>query len=522
MSHLDGPITMDEVKKAISQLKNSKSPGANGIPAEAFKALNNDNLQIIHGYICDFWNGNSDYEEWHTGQGTSIPKTMNPDDPNKFRIINLMDVCSKIFSRILTARSYQILDKHGTKYQFGATPKVGCQDGNFTLKTLLHLRHQHDLESSVVFADLVKAFDTSNHALILAILKKFGAPPKFCSAIERLYSNLTVILKIGKEKAEINQGVGVRQGDNLSPVIFLLIMAAFSEILEAKWTQSNISKAKFHRGDLSDNALLNAQLTGHSTKLTSDSIPFEIINILYLDNGSFIFITRNDMVKGINIINDTFRDLGLEMHIGSGPTKSKTELMYFPTSSFFNHTASLLPSSNPNTTSLATQQNPESTHVDDDDDDEHALSATCTNRQSSTGKLTFSKMSQAQRETIYYNSELTRRIYLNDGTSYVDFVAHFKYLGTFISFDLTDNYDIDHRISKASQQMGQLKCFWDNPYTDLRTKHQIFLAIPANLLLWGCETWALRQSHINKLNAFWHRNIRRILKINIAQVRDDL
>ncbi len=261
MSHLDGPITMDEVKKAISQLKNSKSPSANGIPAEAFKALNNVNLQIIHGYICDFWNGNSDYEEWHTGQGTAIPKTMNPDDPNKFCIINLMDVCSKIFSRILTARSYQILDKHGTKYQLGATPKVGCQDGNFTLKTLLHLRHQHDLESYVVFADLVKAFDTSNHALILAILKKFGAPPKFCSAIERLYSNLTVILKIGKEKAEINQGVGVRQGDNLSLVIFLLIMAAFSEILEAKWMQSNISKAKFHRGDLSDNALLNAQLT---------------------------------------------------------------------------------------------------------------------------------------------------------------------------------------------------------------------------------------------------------------------
>jgi hypothetical protein len=42
--------------------------------------------------------------------------------------------------------------------------------------------------------------------------------------------NLVVMLKIGKEKADISQGVGViRQGDNLlSPVIFLLIMAAFS------------------------------------------------------------------------------------------------------------------------------------------------------------------------------------------------------------------------------------------------------------------------------------------------------
>ena len=50
-----------------------------------------------------------------------------------------------------------------------------CQDGNFTLKTLVHLRRQHNQETYVVFADLVKAFDTSNHDLIINILKKFLA-----------------------------------------------------------------------------------------------------------------------------------------------------------------------------------------------------------------------------------------------------------------------------------------------------------------------------------------------------------
>ena len=121
---------------------------------------------------------------------------------------------------------------------------VGCQGGNFTLKSLTHLCRQHNLETYVIFADLVKAFDTSNHELIIAILIKLGAPPKFCNAIQRLYSNLVVTLKIGKEKADISQGVGVRQGDNLSPVIFLLIMAAFSdEVLEANWDESNTPKA---------------------------------------------------------------------------------------------------------------------------------------------------------------------------------------------------------------------------------------------------------------------------------------
>ena len=130
-------------------------------------------------------------------------------------------------------------------------------------------------------------------------------------------------------------------------------------------------------------------------------------------------------------------------------------------------------------------------------------------------------MSQKQREELYHASTQTDRIYLENGTSYIDFTAHFKYLGTFISFDLTDDHDINHRIMRASQSMGALKHYWDNPYTDLKSKYVIFQAIPASLLLWGCETWALRQSHIDQLNSFWHRSIRRILKITIQEVKDD-
>jgi hypothetical protein len=72
---------------------------------------------------------------------------------------------------------------------------IGCRDGLFTLKALLNARHNHNLASYVGFVDLVKAYDTANHVLLIDILHKYGAPPKFTTAIETIYQNNTCILK---------------------------------------------------------------------------------------------------------------------------------------------------------------------------------------------------------------------------------------------------------------------------------------------------------------------------------------
>jgi hypothetical protein len=106
-------------------------------------------------------------------------------------------------------RSYKLLEKHGTKHQYGATPNCGCQGRNFTLKSILHLRQQHNQDTYVVLADLVKAYDTYDHELMLKILEQYGAPPKFQDSVKRLYTNLKVIVKTGKEKMEIDQEVGM-------------------------------------------------------------------------------------------------------------------------------------------------------------------------------------------------------------------------------------------------------------------------------------------------------------------------
>ena len=152
----------------------------------------------------------------------------------------LMSVCSKIFSSVMNGHAFRLLDLHKTRFQFGGTPTLGCQDGLFTLKTLLNAHKNHDLPSFVDFVDLVKAYDTANHDLLLKILEKYGASPKFTEAIKTMYTALKVVIKINKEVQEISQSVGVRQGDNMALVLFLFLMSAAAETLESAWKQADI------------------------------------------------------------------------------------------------------------------------------------------------------------------------------------------------------------------------------------------------------------------------------------------
>jgi hypothetical protein len=247
----------------------------------------------------------------------------------------LMDVCSKVFSSIMTARAFQLLDKHGTRFQFGGTPELGCRDGLFTLKTLLNTRRNHNLASYVGFVDLVKAYDTANQDLLLRILERYGAPPKFVSAIQTLYTDNICVLKIEKEKVEIPQTVGVRQGDNMAPVLFLFLMTAFAETLETVWREKGIPILKVMTA--SDDNMIKGKICSHTpTMFTAKTLTaYEILQCLYVDDGAFPFGSREDLTQGMNLIFHHFGRFGLEMHIGRGTSTLKTECVFFPPPQFF-------------------------------------------------------------------------------------------------------------------------------------------------------------------------------------------
>jgi hypothetical protein len=113
---LNNPISWEEFSKAVWKLKSAKAAGLTGVPPKAFKAMTACNLQHVYKHVNDFFLGTADYNQWHRSQCVSIPKSGNLSNPNKWREVMLMDVCSNIFSSIMNGRASKLLDKHRTQF----------------------------------------------------------------------------------------------------------------------------------------------------------------------------------------------------------------------------------------------------------------------------------------------------------------------------------------------------------------------------------------------------------------------
>ena len=92
--------------------------------------------------------------------------------------------------------------------------KKGCTDANFGMKQMAQLLHEHQYGVHLLFIDLVKAYDTVNRELLWKIMARYGVPQSLISLIQKLYHDVKIDLRIGKEKATFGSTCGVKQGDN--------------------------------------------------------------------------------------------------------------------------------------------------------------------------------------------------------------------------------------------------------------------------------------------------------------------
>ena len=239
--------------------------------------------------------------------------------PGNYRGIMLLEVAYKVLAILIHDRLQPLVESLDHEAQCGFRPGRGCQDAIFAVNMAIKKRREHNKETWIMFLDLVKVFDRVPRDMLWAVLEKFGTPIKLIRLIKSLHDNFKVDFEVENCKHSINCTIGVKQGDILGPVLFVVFIAAIM-----------ITWLKLHDRPLCAFKTKNDFcLTGR--RVTSSGIDFEFPDSEYADDTAVLFESRNDLVTYIPLLLNHFKRFGMEVHVGdiSLPDKpSKTKILF--------------------------------------------------------------------------------------------------------------------------------------------------------------------------------------------------
>lgn len=194
-----------------------------------------------------------------------IPKTLSPKTVSEYRPIALCNVFYKIISKILTNRLQPILPSIISETQTAFVRGRAISDNVLiTHETLHYLRGLTATKhcSMAVKTDMSKAYDRLEWDFIAAVLERMGFHAKWINWILQCISTVSYSFLVnGAAQGRVLPQRGIRQGDPLSPYIFILCREVLSGLCKNAQDNGLLSGIRVSRGSPSLNHLLFADDT---------------------------------------------------------------------------------------------------------------------------------------------------------------------------------------------------------------------------------------------------------------------
>lgn len=164
-----------------------------------------------------------------------IPKTVGADALGNFRPISLCNVTYKIISKILARRLQTVTPLMVSNNQSAFVQGRLLVENVLLATEMVQGFNRANISSrGLLKVDLKKVFDSVKWDFILQILRTADFPPVFINWISECLTTTSFSVNVNGELCGFFQGTrGLRQGDPISPSLFVIAMEAFSNLLNS-------------------------------------------------------------------------------------------------------------------------------------------------------------------------------------------------------------------------------------------------------------------------------------------------
>ena len=235
LSHVDpdlnddigNAISVDEIKDALSQMENNKSPGPDGLSKEFYEAFSKELTPILSEIFATIFDQGCLSESQKISYITLLCKNANePELCKNYRPISLLNVDYKILAKALCNRLRFCLSDIIHPDQTCSIPGRSIFDNCHLTRDILNFINNNNNDYGILLStDQEKAFDRVDHSYLLYILKKYGFNDNFIRWISIMYNDISsAVIVNGHVSSTFPVQRSVRQGCPLSPLLYILCL----------------------------------------------------------------------------------------------------------------------------------------------------------------------------------------------------------------------------------------------------------------------------------------------------------
>ncbi|CAN6725654.1 unnamed protein product [Malus baccata var. baccata] len=288
-------ISDDEIRDAAMWMDGFKAPGPDGFPGVFYHKFWEPIMREVHALVRLL-----DSEEISLGNINAthvvlIPKVPHPEEVSQFRPISLCNFSYKILAKVLANRLKPLLPHLISPMQSAFVGGRQIQDNIGVAHELFHflkLRKARSRFEMGIKLDMQKAYDRVEWDFLDVVMEKMGFHSRRRKLVIGCVTSVSFSIMLnGHPGRKFASSRGLRQGDLLSPYLFLFVSDVLSRMLQG--------------------AVNRQALEGVKMNVQSPAVNFQKSSVFFSSNTPSELLRELGHILQMQVVNDPGTYLGV-------------------------------------------------------------------------------------------------------------------------------------------------------------------------------------------------------------------